>query len=122
MLGRFAVRLVVLAVIIGVVASIVPGIHVHGGVGWLLWIAFIFALVNLVLGPIFLVLSLPLIILTFGLFLLVVNAVLLEITAALTQHLDVDSFGSAVLGGLLIALFSLVTQRLVRRPRERASR
>ena len=114
MVARFAVRLAVLAVIIGVVASIVPGIDVHGGVGWLLWIALIFALVNLILGPIFLLFSLPLIILTFGLFLLVVNAALLAITAGLTEHLDVDGFGSAVLGGLLIALFSLFTQSAFR--------
>ena len=114
MLARFVVRLAVLAVIIGVVASIVPGIDVHGGIGWLLWIAFIFAVVNLVLGPIFLLLSLPLIVLTFGLFLLVVNAALLAITAGLTDHLDVDNFGSAVLGGLLIALFSMITQRAIR--------
>jgi len=36
------------------------------------------------------------------LFLLIVNAGLLAITAALTTNLDVDNFGSAVLGGFLI--------------------
>ena len=121
MLVRFAVRLVVLGAIIGIVAAIVPGIDVHGGLGWLLWIAFIFALVNLILGPIFLLFSIPLIILTFGLFLLVLNALMLAITAGLTSHLDVDGFGSAVLGGLLIAVFSLIAQSAFR-PRRREQR
>jgi putative membrane protein len=103
---RFAVRVVILAVIIGAVAKLVSGIHVYGGFGWLLWIALIFAIINSVLGPVFRILSLPLIILTLGLFLLVVNAALLGITAALSSHLDVDGFGSAVLGGFLIAVFS----------------
>jgi uncharacterized membrane protein YvlD (DUF360 family) len=55
------VRLVVLAAIIGIVTRIVPGIHLHGGFVWLLWIALIFSVVNLILGPVFRLLSLPLI-------------------------------------------------------------
>jgi putative membrane protein len=123
MLLRFLARLVVLAAIIGVTAAIVPGIHVHGGVGWLLVIALVFAIVNLVLGPVFFVLGLPLIILTFGLFLLVINAALLAITAGLSNHLDVDGFGSAVLGGLLIAIFGSIVERLrPKRNRQRGQR
>jgi putative membrane protein len=113
MLIRLAVRLVVLAVIIGLVSWIVPGIHVHGGFGWLVWIALILSVVNLILGPIFVLLSLPLIILTLGLFLFVVNAALLAITAGLSSHLDVDNFWSALLGGFLIAVFSWVAQMLL---------
>jgi putative membrane protein len=113
MLLRLAVRLVVLAAVIGLVSWIVPGVHVHGGFGWLVWIAVLFSLVNLILGPIFHILSFPLIILTLGLFLLVVNAGLLAITAGLSSHLDVDSFGSAVLGGFLIAVFSWLAEMLL---------
>jgi putative membrane protein len=119
MLARLALRLVVLAVIIGLVAAIVPGIDVHGA-AWLIWIALIFAVVNMILGPLFLLLSLPLIVVTFGLFLLVVNAALLAITAGLTSHLDVDSFGAALLGGALIALFSWLAALVL--PARRKSR
>ena len=119
MLARIAARLIVLAVIIGIVAAIVPGIEVHGGFVWLLWIALIFSLINLILGPLFRLLSLPLIIVTLGLFLLIVNAALLAITAGLSDHLDVDSFGAAVLGGLLISVFSWLAEVVLplRRPR-----
>jgi len=113
MLLRSVVRLVILAAIIGVVAEIVPGIHVHGGFLWYLWIAAIFSVVNLILGPVFRLLSFPVIILTLGLFLLVINAALLGITAALTSHLSIDNFGSAVLGGLLIAVFSWLAELLL---------
>ena len=113
MLVRLAIRLVVLAVIIGVVTRIVPGIHLHGGFVWLLWIALIFSIVNLILGPVFRLLSLPLIVVTLGLFLLVVNAALLAITAAVSSHLTVDNFGSAVLGGFLIAVFSWLAELLL---------
>jgi putative membrane protein len=110
---RIAVRLLVLAAIIGAVAAIVPGIHVYGGFGWYVWVAFIFSVVNMILGPIFRLLSLPFIVLTLGLFLLIVNAALLAITAWLSSHLAVDSFGAAVFGGFLIALFSWIAELLL---------
>src|SRR6476646_7667204 len=110
---RLLLRLVVLALIIGLVAKIVSGLHVHGGFGALLWIAFLFSLVNLILGPILHLLSLPLIVLTLGLFLLVINAALLAITAGLSSHLDCDNFISALLAGFLIALFSLIAEMLL---------
>ncbi|HYY19778.1 MAG TPA: phage holin family protein [Streptosporangiaceae bacterium] len=113
LLLRLLIRLVVLAAIIYVVARIVPGIHVTGSFVWLLWVALIFSAVNLILGPLFKLLSLPFIVLTLGLFLLVVNAALLAITAGLTSHLAVDNFGSAVLGGFLIALFSWLAELLL---------
>jgi putative membrane protein len=107
---RLLARVVILAVIIGLVAKLVPGIHTHGSGWWLLWISVIFSIVNAILGPVFKLLSLPLIVLTLGLFLLVVNAALLGITAALSSHLDIDGFGAAVLGGLLIAIFSWLAE------------
>jgi putative membrane protein len=81
--------------------------------GTVLFVALIFSLVNLILGPILTLLSLPFIILTLGLFLLVVNAALLAITAGLSEHLDIDNFWSAVLGGLLIAIFSWLAEMLM---------
>ena len=113
MIIRLVIRLVILAAIIDVVARIVPGIHLHGSFLWLLWVALIFSVVNLILGPLFRLLSLPFIVVTLGLFLLVVNAALLAITAGLSSHLAVDNFGSAVLGGLLIAVFSWLAELLL---------
>lgn len=110
---RLALRVVVLALIIAAVVAIVPGLHVHGGFGTYLWIAVIFSVVNLFLGTVLRLLTLPLIILSLGLFLLVVNAIVLSATAGLSRSLDIDGFGSAVLGGFLIALFSWVAELVV---------
>ena len=110
MVRRWVVKLLLLAVVIGVVAVLVPGIEVNGGFGALLWISVLFSLVNAILGPVFKLLSLPLIVLSLGLFLLVVNAALLAITAGLSSHLDVDGFGAAVLGGVLVGVFSWLAE------------
>lgn len=110
MLLRLLLRWVVLALLIGLVAEIVPGIHIRGNALVLLWLAVIFAVVNTIVGPVLRVLAFPLILLTLGLFLLVINAAMLAITAGLSSHLAVDSFGAAVLGGLLIAVLSWLAE------------
>jgi putative membrane protein len=112
-LVRLAIRLLMLAVVFAFVAWLVPGIDVHGGFGWLVWIAFLFSIVNAVIGTILRLITLPLIIITLGLFLFVINAALVAITAGLSSHLDCDSFGAALLGGALIALFSWIGELLL---------
>lgn len=112
-MGRLLLRLIVLAVIIGLVAKIVPGIHVHGSYWALLWLAVLMSFINAIIGPVLKLLSFPLILLTLGLFLLVVNAALLGIAAGLSSHLDIDSFGAALLGGLLISIFGWIAEQIL---------
>ena len=117
---RLALRLVLLAVVFALVAWIVPGLDVHGGVGALLWIAVLFSLVNIVVGTILRLLSLPLIVLTLGLILIVVNAVLVAITAGLSDNLDCDSFGAALFAAVLIGIFSWIGELFLPGRRRRA--
>jgi putative membrane protein len=118
-IGKFAVRVVVLAVIIYVVTHLVHGISVdtaggrYGEAGTYLWVALLFALVNSIIGPVLRLLALPFVVLTLGLFLLVINAALLGITAAISDRFSVDGFVPAVLGGLLIAVFSWIAELLL---------
>src|SRR4051795_12893673 len=83
MLTRLLVRLLMLAVAIWLTAWLLPGFDVTGGFFTYLWIAAIYAVVNIVLGPLLHLISLPVTVITFGLFALVVNAALVGITAAL---------------------------------------
>jgi putative membrane protein len=116
---RFLVKVVLMAGVFYGVAYFLDGVQVVpnpdgplGEPGTWLWIALIFALVNAVVGPILRLLSLPFVLLTLGLFLLVVNAALLGITAALTDRLQVDGFGTAILGGLLLAVGGWVADQV----------
>jgi putative membrane protein len=110
---RLAVRLVLLGLIILLVGKIVPGIHVYGGIPWAIWLALILSVINLFVGTILRLISLPLIILTLGLFMIVVNAAVLEITAAASSHLDITNFGDALVGAILISLFSWIGELLL---------
>ncbi len=80
-------------------------------VGAYLVAALVLGLVNAVVRPLMVLLTLPLTILSFGLFLLVVNAVAILVVAALTP-LTVSGFGGAVLGALVLTVISAVLSRL----------
>ena len=111
---NFIVRLVVNALALSVAAYIVPGIRLTDGAGSLLLVAFVFGLVNAILKPILLILSLPFLLLTLGLFAFVVNGLLLMITAALTEHLAVSGLWAAVLGSIVISLVTMIMGGLLR--------
>jgi putative membrane protein len=117
---KFALRVVVLAVIFYAVTELYSGIRVLGNAdaplgvtGSYLWIALLFAVVNSLVGPVLRLLSMPFVVLTLGLFLLVVNAALLGLTAALSDRLEVDGLWAAIVGGFLIAVFSWVAELLL---------
>jgi putative membrane protein len=74
--------------------------------------ALVLGIVNAVIRPLLLLLTLPLNLLTVGLFTLVINAVMLYLVAAVTP-LEIHSVGSAFIGALLIAILSTVLSRLL---------
>ncbi len=97
-----------------VVVNLVPGFH-YRSIVTLAIAALVLGLLNALLRPILFILTLPLTIVTFGLFLLVLNAVMLELTAWLVPGFRVDNFTSAVLGALILAIISFVTNRVGRK-------
>jgi putative membrane protein len=110
---RFALKVVILAAVVyGLTRyDVLPGLDVLpnpdgplGEYGTYLWIGLIFGVVNAVVGPVLRLLSLPFVLLTLGLFLLIINAALLGLTAALTDRLSIDGIGTAVIGGLILAV------------------
>lgn len=74
--------------------------------------ALVLGLLNAVVRPVLFLLTLPLTILTLGLFLIVLNAIMLEITAAVVPGFAIDSFGWAMIGAIVLAIVSLVTNRI----------
>ncbi|MGZ8868447.1 MAG: phage holin family protein [Thermoanaerobaculia bacterium] len=76
--------------------------------------ALVLGLLNALVRPILFVLTLPLTIVTLGLFLFVLNAIMLELTAWLVPGFDIDGFGWAILGAVVLTLVSLVTDRIGR--------
>jgi putative membrane protein len=105
---RLLIGWLVIAVALALAAALLDSVTIHGGLGSLLVVALIFALVHLFLGPILKLLTLPLTVVTFGLFLLVVNGILLAITAGLSDNLDVGGPLGVILAALVISVIESV--------------
>ena len=108
----FLIQWLVTAVALAVSARLVPGIG-FSSTQTLLLSALVLGLVNAIVRPVMVVLTLPITVLTLGLFLLVVNGIALAIAAWLVPGFRVASLGSAVLGALVISLVSYLLGRLL---------
>ena len=101
----FLTRLVLAALGLWLASELVPGLHVEGG--WtLVGAAVLLGVVNAVVRPVLVVLTLPFTILTLGLFLLVINAGMLGLVAAMLDGFAIEGFGPAVLGALIVSATS----------------
>lgn len=109
----FLVNWLVTAVALYVTAMLVPGIVVGEGVAPLLLAALIIGLVNAVLKPILVVLTLPITLLTLGLFYLILNAALFALAAALTPGFDLSGFGAAFLGAIVMSVVGMILHAIV---------
>jgi putative membrane protein len=98
-----------------VVVTLVPGFHYHSIVS-LAIAALVLGLLNAIVRPILFFLTLPLTIVTLGLFLIVLNAIMLELTAWIAPGFRIDNFVAAIIGAIVLAIISWVTNRIGRNP------
>ena len=106
------VRWLVSAVALYLTSLIVRGIEVHGLVP-LLFAAVTIGILNAVVRPFILLVTLPLNVLTLGLFTLVVNAGMLWMASQVVKGFEVHGFWSALGGWLLMSLFTFLINLLI---------
>jgi len=100
------------AVALLVVAYILPGIAVASF--WsAMWAALVLGLINMLVKPLFVLLTLPITIVTVGLFLFVINALMFWLAGSLFKGFRVDGFWWAVGGALLYSLISSFLTNLI---------
>ena len=104
-MAGFILRTAISAVALWIASAIVPGMTIRGTTT-LLAAALLLGLVNAVVRPLVILLTLPFTILTLGLFLFVVNAAMLGLVAALLDGFTISGFGSALLGSIVVSLIS----------------
>jgi putative membrane protein len=100
---NFLLTWLITAVSLMITAYIVPGFVVSSFVAALL-AAVVIGLVNAIVKPILIILTLPLTILTLGLFLFVVNAITIWLAGALTPGFTVTGLLPALLGSIVLTL------------------
>lgn len=96
------------------VAYLYPGVQV-ASFGAALIAALVIGLLNMLVRPVLVVLTIPITILTLGLFLFVINAALFWAAASMLTGLHVDGFGAALVGSLIYSLCGMVIDVVVER-------
>ncbi|HKX73085.1 MAG TPA: phage holin family protein [Candidatus Saccharimonadales bacterium] len=91
----------------------------NAGVGLFLGAGFILSVVNAILKPLIIILSLPAILLTLGLFTLIVNGFMVYLAGKIVPGSLEISFWAAVLAGMIISLINYVLTSLVDTSRNR---
>lgn len=111
-LQAFLQRWIINTLAVLVAANVVSGIH-YDTVGGLLAASLLLGVLNALVRPLMLLLSLPLLILTLGLFVLVINALLLSFVGWLVEPFHVEGFAAAFWGALVISAVSLIANSLL---------
>jgi len=105
---RWSINLLALVI----AGSVIPGIRIQSLQMGII-AAGILGLINAVIRPVVLILTLPINLLTLGLFTLVINAALLKLVSDLVPGFVIDSFRAAFLGALLISVISWIANIFV---------
>jgi putative membrane protein len=108
---QLLVRWIISAVLLLLVAQLVPGFEVHGLRSALI-AALVIGLVNATLGVFLKIVTFPLTILSLGVFLLIINALMLLFASSFVRGFIVHGFVPAFWGALLLSLLGMVTRWL----------
>jgi putative membrane protein len=116
---KIIVRWLLLAAALLLVDNLYSGVSV-ASFGAAMWAALVLGLLNTLVRPLLVLLTLPVTLLTLGLFLFVINALMFWWAASLLDGLNVAGFGAALVGSLLYSLCGMVidvaTERIFTRP------
>ena len=95
------------AIILLLVSYIVPGVHFANN--WsLFFTVIIFGLINALIRPLIIVLTLPINIISLGFFTLIVNALMFWLTSSIVKGFQVDNFWAAFWGALVYWLLVML--------------
>ncbi|NNF67665.1 MAG: phage holin family protein [Gammaproteobacteria bacterium] len=110
----FLLRWMVVALSLWLASAIVPGMVIDGG--WtLVFAAALLGLVNAVIRPVIIILTLPITLLTLGLFLLVINAAMLGLVARMLGGFAIAGFFPALLGAIIVSLTGWIASGFIDR-------
>ncbi|QQS61506.1 MAG: phage holin family protein [Candidatus Moraniibacteriota bacterium] len=96
-----------------IISRYIPGIEVQS-FSTALILAFFWGVVNVLLKPLLIFFTLPLNIVTLGLFLFVINGFLFWFLSTFIKGFEVEGFGYAILGAMILSLGSLIFNTLLK--------
>jgi putative membrane protein len=105
---RFIIKVLVTALAVWVAAYVLDGVHLENNASTIIIVALVLALLNAIIKPILVILTIPVTIVTLGLFLLVINALMVVWTSKLVDGFKVDGWLTALLFSLIVSVVSSI--------------
>jgi putative membrane protein len=106
------IRWLITAVAVMGVPYLVSGVRLEG-IGSILMAAAVLGILNALVRPVLVFLTLPLTIFTLGFFILIINALLFQLAAAVVPGMQVDSFWSAFFASIIVSIVSWIVSSVV---------
>lgn len=113
-MARFFLHWGITALALAASAQLVSGVKFSSGFA-LVVAALVLGFVNAIVRPVLVLLTLPITVLTLGIFYLFVNGIAFGVAAALVPGFTVASYGSAILGALVVSIVSWAVSWLTRK-------
>jgi len=102
------------------VANLVPGFRLSGGLRYALLAAAVIGLINATIGAFLKIITFPLTVLTLGVFWFVVNAIVLELASMFLRGFEIRSFFAAFVGAVALSFVNMVLHWMIPKPRRQA--
>ncbi|MBA3674266.1 MAG: phage holin family protein [Chitinophagaceae bacterium] len=111
---RFIINILITAVVVYVLSKLLaPHVTINSFTTALIF-ALVLAVLNAIVKPLLVMLTLPLTIITLGLFLLVINVLIILLADKFVSGINIDGFLWAFIFGLLLSVVSTILDKLVR--------
>ena len=114
---RFIINLLLTAVAVYILSKLLEPHVVIDSFSTAIIFAIVLALLNAIVKPLLIILTLPLTIVTLGLFLLVINVIIILLADNFVSGINIDGFWWALIFGLLLSVLSSALQNLGKRPK-----
>ena len=117
---RTITKFILIALSVMGIAWLITGVEVVSFTS-ALWVALVLSVLNLIVKPILIVLTIPVTIFTFGLFLLVINGLMIWMASSWIRGFLVETFWKAILFSILLSIATYLIERLLGPPHSRRS-
>jgi putative membrane protein len=106
----FIIKTFISAVIAFVLSKVLSGVHIDSIVTALLF-ACVLSLLDTIVKPVLVILTLPVTVVTLGLFLFAINAIVILLAAKLIDGIKIDGFWWAMLFSIILSVFDTAIQK-----------
>ena len=114
---NFLAQLIVSALAVIITSLILPGVHIDSPLTGVV-VAAVLAVLNAIVKPILVILTIPITVITLGLFLLVINAGIILLVSHLVDGFNIEGFWTALFFSIILSLVTSVFNGLNRDKKE----